>query len=302
MNIDIKLFVVGTLLLIIFLTLYFDISPLRYIKLYFSKPIISYYERDYLRKPVYKRRVVISLTTLPRRIYYIAPTIASLLNQSVRAAEIVLNIPYEDRKGRRYAIPKWLKNLKSIKIERIKQDLGPATKLLPSLEREDENTIIIAVDDDIIYHPDTVRTLLDSFEKYKGESAITNFGILLDNKGRIPGPLSIKRLIRFVRPSEEVDLLQGFSGFLVLPKMFPKEVFNLEMGPPEALTVDDIWFSCWLRYNKVPIRSTGITLNHLPLVNMNKNVRVNSLGKIENKNYKRDQKVIDWFKLKLKMG
>ena len=44
-----------------------------------------------------------------------------------------------------------------IKIFRT-EDLGPATKLIPTVERiTDPETIIIVCDDDLVYHPDMIK-------------------------------------------------------------------------------------------------------------------------------------------------
>ncbi|MBA3757022.1 MAG: hypothetical protein H0X02_12710, partial [Nitrosomonas sp.] len=128
-------------------------------------------DRDYGKLPHQPHhdcsyRVVISLSTIPERLNLLGPTLASLLDQSVQVDEIAINVPYVSRKGKKYHVPKWLKRLRHVKLYRVEIDEGPGTKLLPTLRREKPETRIIVVDDDNIYHRETVRLLLKTHEKY----------------------------------------------------------------------------------------------------------------------------------------
>lgn len=238
-----------------------------------------------------KTKTIITMTTIPERIKHIRPTIASLLDQTIKVDEIAINLPWKTRKGKTYEIPSWLKEIEEVKIYRVAQDEGPGTKLLPTLRREkDLNTRIIVVDDDVIYNSKTVEKLLKVYEKRK--CAVTQYGIVLEN-GKLPS--SYSRVEGFFTYSRKVDLLQGFSGFLVTPSMFPKEVYDLNRGPSEAISVDDIWFSGWLAYNNVDIYTPHCTFLNLPIASWG-NIRYTpALGKTENLGMIRDQKVIDWF-------
>ena len=74
-------------------------------------------------------------------------------NQSFDDYEIHFNIPDENKLTKeKYIIPDWLLEYPKIKIFRT-EDFGPATKLIPTVERiVDNDTIIVVVDDDLIYH------------------------------------------------------------------------------------------------------------------------------------------------------
>ncbi len=267
----------------------------RYIKL--RDPDLSYLDKMWSKKKMVdsEERVVVSLSTIPDRINLIKPTIASLLDQNKSFDEIAINIPHVSRKGGEYKIPDWLTDLSMsgfhVKIHRVEKDEGPATKLLPTLRREGPNTRIIAVDDDVVYHSKTVNNLVKEFEKTK--KAITHYGVKLDKNGNLPTNSS--RIKNFFTGRKEVDLLQGFSGFIVTKSMFPEEAFDLSNGPEEAISVDDVWFSGWLRYNKVPIQTSGFTFVKLPIVNFGKMRSTTSLGDGENKEFVRDMKIIKWF-------
>jgi len=115
-----------------------------------------------------KAPVWISMTTLPGRIARIKETVFSLLNQSVSPNEIIINLPLRsDREGTGYTIPSWLQDLlnseSGIRLRRIESDYGPATKLIPSVmeaKQKGENVLVLVVDDDTVYPPRLLETLL----------------------------------------------------------------------------------------------------------------------------------------------
>jgi hypothetical protein len=112
--------------------------------------------------------IIVTFTTIPTRLisnhqFDIRYCIDSLLNQSHEGDyQVHINIPYVCKKtNTEYVIPEWLTDLESsnskLKIFRT-EDYGPLTKLLPTIERiEDGDTIIIVVDDDLVYHNDMVK-------------------------------------------------------------------------------------------------------------------------------------------------
>jgi hypothetical protein len=114
-----------------------------------------------------KSRVVLTLTTMPHHLPLLQPALESLLAQSLPADKIYLNIPEGRNKRTNMSYDEEIQkhNIvfpKGITVNRC-QDVGPLTKLLPAVlaeEKGDPNTIIITVDDDQVYMPDTVKYLV----------------------------------------------------------------------------------------------------------------------------------------------
>jgi hypothetical protein len=101
--------------------------------------------------------IIVCLTTTPDRIRYLNFVIESLLHQTVKPDKIVLNIPYKC-KNKTYNIPE-IFDSDIIFINRCK-DLGPATKLIPTLYLDiSPNSIIVTVDDDTYLHPNTISII-----------------------------------------------------------------------------------------------------------------------------------------------
>ena len=115
--------------------------------------------------PGEKNKIVVSFTTSPTRINKCGPMINSILDQTRKPDLFLLNIPDEfARTGETYIVPKYIR--KSLTVNRIAVDYGPATKIAPTVlylrEHADiydpEHTRIIYLDDDIAYPKKMVET------------------------------------------------------------------------------------------------------------------------------------------------
>ena len=212
--------------------------------------------------------VVVSLTTIPSRIDFIAETLKSLMVQTRAPREIRINLPATSiREKRDYVIPQWLEELRSIKLVRC-EDWGPATKLLPALSAYEADQAILVVDDDRIYAPNTVE-VLEAAAREEPNAALGLGGwiapadltdrptTLISNVFQMPpAPLRTARL----RTRTPVDILQGFSGYVVRPRFFDLgAVTDYSRAPAAAFFVDDVWISAHCRAAKyvVPSRATN---------------------------------------------
>jgi hypothetical protein len=89
------------------------------------------------------------------------------MNQTRHPDAIVLNLPPRfDRTGQAFPpdslLPNWLLENPLVTIERCDRDWGPATKIMPTVIRLQEQigqSIIVSVDDDVYYPPGAVAAL-----------------------------------------------------------------------------------------------------------------------------------------------
>lgn len=257
-------------------------------------------------------RVVVSITTIPERIDDLRFTIKSLLKQTYPPDEVALNIPFKTLKGKEYIIPEWLirltqKDKSKVHMYRLPKDLGPASKLLPTMARESPNTKIICGDDDIVYPPLFIESLVKTSNKYP-ECAVTTFAkkLLHRSKNEPPSNGSTWSWLKAQRLSGHAnsDLVLGVFGFLVKPCLFFDEktvinngttetlhypnVYDYSQAPPEATWVDDIWISGHLSLRKIPIVCPPFNLHlvALPLFKQQRTVglirTVNASGQNDN--------------------
>ncbi|MEQ8580726.1 MAG: hypothetical protein RIC30_05840 [Marinoscillum sp.] len=205
--------------------------------------------------------IVFSFTTLPSRIQNIKPTVASLFDQKVRPDKVILNIPrFSKREQRVYKIPHFLKTCPYIQINEIEHDLGPATKLLPTLKLlKDTETLIVVGDDDEIYP----RKLFDNYLNHQfgfkdSVMALVGWNAPRDfnhshKEIRYGAIGSIPKTASKVEEPTQVDCVQGASTFAVKSVFFTENVFSYDKAPKEAFFVDDIWVSGHLAQNNIPI-------------------------------------------------
>ena len=133
------------------------------------------------------------------------PVIESIRNQSVKPDAWYLNLPQHYRSSEPYKIPAWLRELHEITFNtEIVEDWGPAMKLLPALKREsDPNTVIITIDDDVVFPTEALRTFIDSAMAERS-TAFCTMGFSFT-----PETFNIQPVREH---GMECDVLQGFSG------------------------------------------------------------------------------------------
>eukprot|EP00797_Seminavis_robusta_P012008 Sro191_g082250.2 (479) ;mRNA; r:49976-51412 len=207
------------------------------------------FPQDHQPKPA-KRRVVVSLTTTPPRIKGILPVLLSLKRQSRVPDEIYFNVPqYSKRFNQEYVVPKALQKLSWLTLNMDCEDYGPATKLIPTLEKEtDPDTLIINVDDEYIYPPDLVESLLHQHLKAP-YIAFANAGQMIDTDHFSSTGVRVRSACRYdtsqwKKQLAAVDILEAFQGAIYRRDFFSLE--SIKNIPSNCLTTDDIWISAEL--------------------------------------------------------
>lgn len=214
---------------------------------------------------------VISLSSIPPRFGGLLPTLTSLLGQRLQAREIRLVIPHKYRR-----FPDWDGRLpdvpSGITIHRCEEDLGPATKVLPTAkDLRGHDVDILFCDDDKVYDAGW-------HERFKAQAVLRpgtciveageNFPDIADTyrpADRLPRSIRKKKGIRYrifrivtlgtmkggqYLSSGYVDQISGWAGVLVRPDWFTDAAFDI---PDILWTVDDPWLSGHLELNGIPI-------------------------------------------------
>lgn len=221
---------------------------LLFIILVYFGPIETFLVKKYLKN--YPADVVVSFTTTPYRINYIRPVLDAVFRQSIKPNRVYLNVPWKfKRDNSKYVIPEWLKNYPEVIINRTR-DYGPATKLIATLEKESNpNTIIITIDDDIIYPKHIVRDLV---KKHHQEAVFTGIGINF-----LFAPF-YNTYYGFVYLDQKPSLVVvGVSGVLYKRKIFKKDIFSLvDNLPITCFLSDDLMIAAYLLNKHIPIIKT----------------------------------------------
>lgn len=193
-------------------------------------------------------RVVVTLSTTPRRAAHLLPTLRSLLAQTVAADRIVLALPRSSRRdGSPYpaaadlGLPAGVEVLDCV-------DEGPATKLLPALAAEPAARLVV-VDDDVVYPADFLATLLAAHRA--APAAVVGYrGVRLE--AGVDFADATHLFATAVAAPTAVDVLFGTWGYLVPPGALDATVGDFSAAPDAVRNVDDIWISGHLARRGVP--------------------------------------------------
>jgi hypothetical protein len=187
-------------------------------------------------------KVIVSLTSIQERSHILGKTIFSLRQQTYKPDKIVLQLPYDSPN-------EWA----GVSNCRVEQDLGPITKLIPTLDMCSDDDIIILVDDDTVYSPNCIGNIL----KYMRPNCSVSHWARKWNTRHLKFHSNVHGPIR-------VDVLESVSmaGHWVRD-LKPKIDLMLEIMErvPEAKFCDDIVISAVLN-NKLIIPSPGIRIKH----------------------------------------
>jgi|TARA_R110002049_G_scaffold66646_1_gene173888 hypothetical protein len=218
---------------------------------------------------------VISLSSIPPRFGTLGVVLRSLVAQSAPLTEIRLNIPKAYRRFPQdsFSMPDVPDG---VRIAVVDEDLGPATKVLPTLlDHAGTQMPIIFGDDDRVVHPDWASNILAA-SAARPEMCICNAGFDVDTiagvrpmrnqteQRAVPLPsiydvgYKIQRArqefsnlfrsqklrkphrLKNFKPQGYVDVFEGCGGVLIKPGFLDSAVYDL---PDKVWMHDDLWMS-----------------------------------------------------------
>jgi hypothetical protein len=198
--------------------------------------------------------IIVSLTTSPSRLLLLEPVIKSILSQEYKISHIELNLPDLYKNKEEYVIPSFLDKYERVKVFRTGKDIGPATKIIPTIMRykdvKDDNLYIVSIDDDHIYPKEIVTTLLKGIVLYGNKNIYAIGGINL----YIGANMTLTSVN--VYKTAPVDVLEGVFGVLYNPRLFENDIMEYMekvIECKECLTSDDITISNYLESKKIKI-------------------------------------------------
>ncbi len=176
----------------------------------------------------------ISMTTIPSRLNNTIKIIRNVLDKVSGYEKIILNLPLSYKNHANAVLPKELNDLtrdSRFLLNKINEDLGPITKLIPSLQLIPRNCILIMCDDDC-YHHEAFKIIAENqdknikksftFWKYNYDSTVVPQGV---------------DMISFWRPN-----LDGFE-----------EWWESTRKSKYCFYVDDLLIGRWLQIKGIPV-------------------------------------------------
>tara|TARA_R110001583_G_scaffold181353_1_gene338566 strand:+ start:10217 stop:11095 length:879 start_codon:yes stop_codon:yes gene_type:complete len=203
--------------------------------------------------------LIISLTSYKPRFATLYPTILSLVQQKVVPNIIVLWVSEEDYDYLPDNIIKLqgaVNNRNTIFTISKTADIGPYTKIIPTLENYKESFIVTA-DDDIYYPSWWLKNLLKEYGGSNSEIiCYLAHEITFDSRTN-----NIKSYGAWIKnKSNDVDSLLGFplgvGGVLYPPNSLNELVTNRDVFLKESPMADDIWLFWMARLNNSITKKT----------------------------------------------
>ena len=198
-----------------------------------------------LKKSKEDPSIIISLTSYGRRItksivYY---TLVSLFRQKKQPHRIIL---WLDESWIKKTIPSKITRLTLYGLEiRFFKDIKSYKKLIPTLI-ENPDSIIITVDDDMIYHKNLIKSLVNGYKK-DGNIQCTVASCPLDHNKKLL-PYNSWRSIYFERENDYIVPI-GVGGVLYPPNSLSIEALNEKAFTTLAPRADDLWFWAMAKLN-----------------------------------------------------
>ncbi|KZW01239.1 hypothetical protein EXIGLDRAFT_718983 [Exidia glandulosa HHB12029] len=228
---------------------------------------------------------VVTLASTKYRVSHELPgALRSLLHQSLPPRQILIHVPVDDQEAFNSAVsalPSPLRRMfdhPNVAV-RFTPDLGPATKLIPALsamlDAREYATPLVVLDDDHLYHPRLLESLVRAHNAAGRTAAVGTRGWRVRQDLRW-GVVSDEydyhvHLGWFLAKPYQVGVLTANDAYLVLPSFFrasacadqgeeahepparPAVLDPSDSGNPEAAhLVDDIWINGQLARNCVP--------------------------------------------------
>jgi hypothetical protein len=121
------------------------------------------------------KKIIISLTSWPKRIVNVGNVINSLLNQEIPPDLIELNLCELEFPNKKNNLPNDLKILlkkyKNIEINWVPKNTGVFKKIIPTIEKfYGTNYYLLSVDDDWIYNKKYIKTMIYYIERFNSDS------------------------------------------------------------------------------------------------------------------------------------
>ena len=208
-------------------------------------------ERGITNEKIADHDVIVSLTTHSKRIYEVFLAIESIMQGTIKPNRIVLCLGDKEFEGK--TLPVYLQKQVERGLEILYcKDIRSYTKIIPVLRRNPES-IIVTIDDDVIYEPDLLENLLRAYNEHpECVSACRTELIKTDEEGKPLGYMQwgMKESVDY--PSY-FNFLTGVGGVLYPPHIMHEEVTNEEVFLKICPTADDIWLHamCLLNGSKI---------------------------------------------------
>lgn len=241
------------------------LTPLRKILRYEANRVLpKYLGKSCALQGKTDKSVIISFTSFPARIYDVWKVVESLKNQSVLPERIILwlskvQFPTED------TIPDtlWKEEDSLFEIRMVEGDIRSHKKFYYVMQEFPEKTLVTC-DDDIYYHPDMLKYLMEGSKRFPGcVIANTTRQIGFDVEGNL---MPYKKWKVNQKAFSSDNLIQiGSGGVLYPPNGLHELTLRKDLFFSLTPMADDIWLNCMARMQGTPVVQSAMKILPLPI-------------------------------------
>jgi hypothetical protein len=185
--------------------------------------------------------IVVSFTTYPPRLKWVNLVVRSMMVQSMKPDKIIMyigdDVEFTDLPGDIIDLKQY-----GLEIKKVEGNLKPHKKYQYAME-EFPDSLIITIDDDLIYHKDFIKTLIEGHHKFpESVIAIRGHEITFDKYGRVQSYKKWnKEIMRSCNPSMKLFAAGGSGGVLYPPNCLCSTALDKDLVKKLCLNADDIW-------------------------------------------------------------
>ncbi|WP_258433457.1 glycosyltransferase [Heyndrickxia coagulans] len=261
---------------------------------------LLFYERSLsIPKIVHdKKKIIVSLTTIPSRIDKVWLCIATLMDQKLKPDKIIL---WLDRDNfTKDNLPQGLLKLIKLGLEiRFCEDIRSHKKYYYTM-KEYPNDIIITADDDIFYPRSFIKKFLALHRKNPNEVLCYRaHEILLDREGNVKRYNEWNQGSNGINFSSHFLLPTGVSGVLYPPNSLYKDVLNKDLLLKLAPFCDDIWLKIMEIKQGTKVRKVYPYSRHFPLIDNTQQEALYHKNVGNNNNDREFKNLIDFYNINI---
>ena len=202
-----------------------------------------------------QQQVIVSLTSFPPAITYAARAVQSILNGSILPDKVILYLTFAEfgEKGIPQDLQELAKKNSRFEIRDYPINIRSYRKLVPALT-DFPDAIIVTVDDDVNYHPNMLRDLLELHKQIPNAVLAHRAKCIKPDK-----PYSKWKKYRWYHflgkkiHTSFRNIQTGVGGVLYPPHSLKSDMIDVDLFTQIAPTTDDLWLWAAAVANNIPV-------------------------------------------------
>ena len=219
------------------------------------KQLKSKIKNFFIKLLIHNNEIIVSMTSHPGRINKIKLALDSIFAQSVQPDKILLWLSNSEFENKEKDLPQYLLDLVKEKKLIIKwcNNLKPHKKYFYVLQKY-SNSIIITVDDDLIYDNDLIECLLNSYLKYPNAISAMRTHLMKRNGKNFDkyAKFLLEQNIIINKPSMSLLATNG-AGALFPPNIINFDYFDEKLITELGINCDDLFLKLYETISDVPV-------------------------------------------------